>query len=105
MRITKKSLFIDERQGLDMHGKAFGFIGTSATDEYRGWFFTWPGKTAAIASVAEREAVIDSLETDETCPNDSPIPFRFARQILEKRLKAKFDLRRRFVPDRSRWSS
>lgn len=94
-RITKKSLWIDLNQGEQKNGHAFGFVGTRATDDYQGWFFTWPSDRAIITTVAEREAVLESLDADETCPNDPQIPYRFARQRLEKLLKSSFDLRRK----------
>lgn len=93
--IRRKSLWIDANQGETKHGKAFGFVGTNDTDDYQGWFFTWPSEVAAIRTTAEREAVLESLDADETCPCEPTIPYRFARQKLDKYLRAKFDLRKK----------
>lgn len=92
--IRRKSLWLESNQGDTAHGKAFGFIGTHDTDDYQGWFFTWPGERAVITTVAERNAVIESLDADETCVCEEQIPLAWARQKLEKFLKSKFDLRR-----------
>mgnify|MGYP001611352345 CR=1 FL=1 len=92
-KIRKKSLWIDENQGQTEHDRAFGFVGTSDVDDYQGWFFTWPGPSATISTVAEREAVIESLDADETCPHEPTIPRRWARQKLEKYLRESFDMR------------
>lgn len=90
--ITRKSLWVDANQGTQEDGRAFGFVGTNATDDYQGWFFSWPGERATVTSEAEIEAIIDSMETDSTRPNDPEIPYRFAefvlRRMLHKRLAA-----------------
>lgn len=93
--IRRKSLWLQANQGETKHGKAFGFIGTHDSDDYQGWFFTWPSSCAVITTVAERDAVLDSLDADETCPNDEQIPYRWARQKLDKYLRKNFDLRRK----------
>lgn len=93
--IRRKSLWLDANQGDQKNGCAFGFVGTRDTDDYQGWFFTWPSDRATITTVAEREAMLDSLEADETCPNEEQIPYTWARQKLEKYLRTKFDLRRK----------
>ncbi len=92
--IRRKSLWVDADQGETKDGKAFGFVGTHDTDDYQGWFFTWPSEQPVIRTVAEREAMLDSLEADETCPNDPQIPYAWARQRLERYLREHFDLRR-----------
>lgn len=92
--IRRKSLWLDANQGVTERGRAFGFIGTHDTDTYQGWFFTWPGELATISTVAEREAVLDSLDADTSCCNEEQIPRKWARQKLEKYLRSKFDLRR-----------
>lgn len=94
-QIRKKSLWLDANQGEQKDGRAFGFIGTNDTDDYQGWFFTWPGSTAHISTVAERETMLDSLDADETCPNDPKIPYSWARIKLETYLRSKFDLRKK----------
>lgn len=93
--IRRKSLWLDANQGETKSGKAFGFIGSNDTDDYQGWFFTWPSDRAIISTVAEREIVLDSLDADETHPNDPQIPYRWARQKLAKYLREHFDLRTR----------
>ena len=95
--IKMNSIFLDSNQGEQKNGCAFGFIGTNATDDYQGWFFTWPSSTATIASVAERDQVIESLDADETQPLGPTIPIRWARIKLEKYLKSKFNLRKKYA--------
>lgn len=93
MAIRKKSLWLDVNQGEGGDDKAFGFVGTNDTDAYQGWFFTWPGDRPVIHSVAEREAVLNSLEADEVCKHEPQIPYAWARQKLAKYLLEHFDLR------------
>jgi hypothetical protein len=93
--IRRKSLWMDVNQGETKSGRAFGFIGTNDTDDYQGWFFTWPSDRAVISTVAERNSVLNSLDADETCPNNEQIPYAWARQKLEKYLKHGFDLRKK----------
>ena len=89
-------LWLDANQGETKNGQAFGYIGTDETDDegndYCGWFFTWPGETAQIETDEEREAVLDSLDLDETCRHLTPIPSDEAREKLEAYLVAKFDI-------------
>ena len=90
MKITRKSLWIDADQGTDRNDRAFGFIGTSAGDDYQGWFFSWPREQAGIETDAELEAVIDSMEADEITSAYPQIPYRYAvarlRTFLDARL-------------------
>lgn len=83
-------LYLDANQGETRRGRAFGYIGTNGND-YCGWFFTWPSDTARIETAAEREAVLDSLDLDETCRHLTPIPSDEARAKLEAYLDGEFD--------------
>jgi hypothetical protein len=95
--MLKKNVYVDHNQGL-ADGRAFGFVGLydcdTDTDNYCGWFFTWPGRVARIQSVAERDAVIASLEPDDVCRENRQIPHRWAKAALLAYLR-RFDLRRR----------
>jgi hypothetical protein len=81
-QIRKRSLWMDKNQG-------------EQADGYQGWFFSWPSDRPIITSAAEREAVIKSLEADETQSGEPKIPYRWAKQKLGKYLRANFDLRKR----------
>ena len=94
-KIRRRSLWIDAHQGETDDCSPFGFIGTNDTDDYQGWFFTWPSDRAIITTVAERDAMLASLDADETCTNEPQIPYRWARQKLESYLRREFDLRKR----------
>ena len=94
-QIKRKNLWLDANQGETENGKAFGFIGVHGVEDYCGWFFDWPSAAAKITTVAERVGVIDSLASDETSSQHPAIPYRWARQKLEKYLRATFDLRRK----------
>lgn len=91
-------LWLDANQGEGRHGQAFGYVGTEETDidedgdscEYCGWFFDWPSAKAKITSEAERQAVIDSLDTDETARHLSHIPQELAEAKLTAYLDKKF---------------
>lgn len=94
--IKRSNLWIDANQGNQEDGRAFGFVGVSGTDDdYCGMFFSWPRDTVGITSVAEREAVIDSLEYDETTQHETEIPRRWCQQKLRAYLRANYDLRNR----------
>ena len=84
------NLYIELNQGEQIHGQAYGYIGTYETDddgeEIAGYFFTWPGATATITTQAEKEAVLDSLELDEITQADKWIPQGEAYDLLEKTL-------------------
>lgn len=93
IEITESSLFVDGNQGTTKHDRAFGFVGTNATNDefYQGWFFTYPGESAHISSQEEMDAVLNSLDADETHSNDPKIPHEWARARLEKFLQKKLD--------------
>jgi len=93
--MRRKSLFLDPCQGEQKDGRAFGFIGTIDTDDYCGWFFSWPFANATISTGAERDQVLDSLELDETCRSEPEIPHEWARQRLARYLRKTFDLRKK----------
>ena len=95
MRITKKHLHIDPNQGQQEDDRAFGFIGMDATfdDDYQGWFFVWPGTHPGLSTVAERDAMLDSLDEDETESHSPQIPHRWARQALAKYIRERYDFR------------
>ena len=87
-------LWIDMNQGVQRDGRAFGFVGTdwlTESDgqdcEYCGWFFSWPGAWPILASAEELEAVIDSLELDETASHRPQIPYELAEAALRARLE------------------
>jgi hypothetical protein len=90
------NLWYDANQGLDADDRAFGYIGTNEetvdTDgddcEYCGWFFTWPGKRAIVTTAAEVEAVVASLETDETARHLPIIPQELVEAKLREKLAA-----------------
>ena len=91
-------LWLDADQGENGDGNAFGYVGTDENDidddgdecEYCGWFFDWPSAKAKITSEAERQAVIDSLSTDETARHLPEIPLELAQEKLETYLAKKF---------------
>jgi hypothetical protein len=94
--MTLEDLWLDKFQNHQRDGRAFGFIGLKGDDDdYQGWFFVWPREEPEIRSVAERDAVLDSLDADQTRPNDPQIPYKLARRRLERFLRAAFDLRRK----------
>jgi hypothetical protein len=86
-RIRRKSLFVDPMQGFTENGRAFGFIGTNDAEDYQGWFFEWPSDRPAIEDEAEAEAVIGSLEADQTCTLDEQIRLDWAKWLLKQHLK------------------
>lgn len=90
----KMKLWLDANQGDNENGQAFGYIGTNETDadgnDYCGWFFDWPEDMAPTAEA--REAVLGSMDLDETCRHLQPIPLDEAREALERYLDRKFDL-------------
>lgn len=91
-------LWLDANQGLNGNDCAFGYIGTDeeTTDEdgddceYCGWFFDWPGEKARITSEDERQAVIASLELDETCEHLPAIPHELAVEKLTAYLDKRY---------------
>lgn len=85
-RITKKRLWIDERQGIDAAGRCFGFIGVDGVDEYCGWFFSWPRSAPDELTDEELRDMIESLEIDQTCRRDPIIPRRWAESVLRARM-------------------
>lgn len=97
MTITIKDLWLDGNQG-ETSGKAFGYIGTNEeyedeegdSVEFCGWFFDWPSSDPRITSEAERQAVIDSLNTDETNRHNEAIPHELAVEKLTAYLAKKF---------------
>ena len=93
--ITRKSLFVGAYQGNTEDDKPFGFVGTNATDDYQGWFFTYPTTRISADNKAEIEEIVSSLDADDTCPNDPQIPLRWAQQVLRKHLNS-----RRCLPSR-----
>lgn len=97
MKITRKDIVIDAHQGETAEGLAFGFIGLRTNTNYRGWFFTYPCDSPVIRSVADREAVVASLELDSEVAKDGDptIPLDLAQSCLRAYLRNKFDLRRR----------
>jgi hypothetical protein len=97
-KLVLQDLWLDANQGTDVDDKAFGFVGTDEYYEdhngddltYCGWFFTWPTQRAKITSEAERQAVIDSLEIDETERHKKEIPHELVVKKLEAYLAKKF---------------
>lgn len=87
VELTVDNLWIDAHQGYKSNDDAFGFIGAEA---YCGWFFTWPGERHRINTEDERQAVIDSLETDETERHMLEIPHKLAVEKLEAYLEERF---------------
>ena len=93
--IAVSDILIDANQGETQDGRAFGFTLVPGLDDYCGMFFTWPRADVGIRSVAEREAMLDSLEYDETTQYEPHVPRAVARRALERYLKNKYDLRRK----------
>lgn len=89
MDYTINDLFVDLNQNQRSDGRCFGFVGRDDTDGYQGLFFTYPGSTAKISTEAELESVLDSLDPDETCPNEEQIDMAMAREKLEEVLREK----------------
>lgn len=96
--LALKDLWIDANQGNTKKDRAFGYIGTDEEYphedgdecEYCGWFFTWPGSKAKIITEDERQAVIESLELDETMQHHEGIPHELAVKKLTDYLEKKF---------------
>lgn len=90
--------YLDENQGEIASGQAFGYIGRTDTNgnDYQGWFFTYPNADAEIWTVSEREQVLESLElaSEEAHCKPFVIEWRTAYAMLDKYLRATFDLRR-----------
>lgn len=84
------NLYIELNQGEQVHGKAFGYIGThdntSDGEDIVGYFFCWPGKAATITTQAEKEAGLDSLELEGFAREDEQIPVDEAYALLETTL-------------------
>lgn len=91
-RIRRKSLYLDSFHGEMSNGRAFGFIGTRDVNDYQGWFFVWPTSYPGIKTIAERNAVMESLELDIARPGLEQIPERWAQRLLGKYLEKHFDL-------------
>ena len=91
--VLHRAVHRDADQGQQEDGSCFGFVGVTGVDDYCGWFFSWPREEAGIRTVAEREAVLDSLEADEANQFEPQIPRRWARAKLETYLRANYDLR------------
>lgn len=81
-------IWLDANQGETKLGNAFGYIGAHDTDDdgndYCGWFFDWPSAKARVTSQAEVDAVLQTLETDETAQHLPKIP----RHLAEEKLSA-----------------
>ncbi len=96
--LTARDLWLDSNQGINRYDRAFGYIGTDEETEdedgddveYCGWFFDWPGKSASICTAEQRQAVIDSLETNETARDLPRIPHELAIEKLTAYLAKKF---------------
>ena len=96
MKFTK-GYYLDENQGEDAKGLAFGYIGRTVDGtDYQGWFFSFPTAEATIWSVSDREKVLDSLElaAEEWDCKPHVISHRAAYEILNRYLRETFDLRR-----------
>lgn len=87
-RIVK--LYIELNQGEQIHGQAYGYIGTYETtpdgEDIVGYFFAWPGKFATITTRAEREQVLDSLELEGFASADEQVPEDEAIELLAQTL-------------------
>jgi hypothetical protein len=92
MKIRRKDLFLDANQGDTVSGKAFGFVGANNTDEYQGWFFTWPSDEARVETMEEKERVLESLEADGICSHYRRIPYRWAVWKLNRYMAEAFSL-------------
>jgi len=106
MRVKLTDLWLDSYQGQTRNDRAFGYVGTELEYEdedgeerqYCGWFFTWPREEPGIATFRERDAVIASLDRDETMSGSDAIPIRLAEKKLLSHLRKRFPrLRRRAV--------
>jgi hypothetical protein len=95
LNISWKDILIDSDQGTTQSGRAFGFTLIPGEHDYCGLFFTWPREQVGIRSVAEREAVLDSLEYDETTQYEPHVPMAVARKALDNYLRKTYDLRRK----------
>ena len=85
--ITRKSLYIDRDQGTTVDERAFGYVGTNATTNYRGWFFTWPGRNVRITDEEEIGEVLATLDLDSENPCSPVVPRRFAEYVLTAYLR------------------
>jgi len=82
-----QDLWVDLFQGGLENGQAFGYIGTDS-DEFCGWFFDWPTGRPVVTTDKELEAVVDSLNVDETKRRLPAIPRGLAEQKLRTLLAA-----------------
>lgn len=99
--LTSTDLWIDLSQGTTDRGhrgseRAFGYVGTE--EEYKdadgdslaycGWFFTWPdARPAKELTEAQIEAMVESLERDETASHREAIPLAMAEEVLRAQIE------------------
>lgn len=102
--LTTTDLWIDLCQGTTDRAtreseRAFGYVGTEEEYEdsdgeslaYCGWFFTWPdARPAKELTDAEIDAMVESLERDETASHRESIP----RALVEEVLRAEIEPRK-----------
>lgn len=74
-------------QGEGYGRKCYGFVGNVART--CGWFFTYKNECPKVESEEEVEAVISTLEKDETCSHHPAIPYRWVVQLLREELNEK----------------
>ena len=83
--------YLDENQGQDGDGMAYGYIGrTVGGQDYQGWFFTWPSDEATITRAAHRQQMLASLEIAKEEWHCKPriISHRRAHAILNQYLRS-----------------
>jgi hypothetical protein len=95
LKITIADILIDANQGKADSDRAFGFTLVPGLEDYCGMFFTWPRAEVGIRTVAEREAMLDSLEYDVTTQYEPHVPMAVARKALDRYLRHTYDLRRK----------
>lgn len=85
--MTINGLNVDPDQGVNDRDEAYGFIDDPADDDLTGWFFTWPGRAQTEITQDEANAIVDTLELDETAPSSAQsVPYSAAVEALQKYL-------------------
>jgi len=91
-KLTGDDLFIDPDQGVGRGGQAIGFIGWRAKargeDDYCGWFFSWPKDYPSDLTPDQIDAVVESMDADETSTQWPKIPHAVAAAKLRKLLES-----------------